>query len=106
VEVIRRIELWISFACCTAIGGTFGWLAIAKRLPFLWWFAGPFLVLIPLMVWKATRPDRAFEEESEKLQAFSQRHPIWAALLALVTIAGALWTLCEMIGSIVSFLAR
>ena len=103
---IRRIELWISFACCTAIGGTLGWLAIAKGLPFLWWFAGPFLVLIPLTAWKATRPDRAFEEESEKLQAFNQRHPIWAALLALVTITGTLWTLWKMISSIISIQAR
>lgn len=101
----RRIELWSSFACCISIGGTIAWLAIARGLPFLWWFAVPFLVLTPFTFWKATRPDRFFEKEQAEQQAFNQKHPIWAALLALLTITGALWTLWKMFASILSFLA-
>lgn len=73
---------------------------------FLWCFAGPFLVLLPHTAWKATRPDRVFVEEQEKLQAFHQRHPILAAMLALGTVAGASWTLWKLIGSIVTYLGR
>lgn len=98
----RRVELWFAFAVSTVLGGLCGWFAIAKELPFLWWFAGPFLALIPLTAWKATRSNGEFENELEKFETFAKQHPILSLLAILCGIAGSLWTFGSVIVRIVA----
>ncbi len=93
----RRAELWFAFAVSAVLGGLFCWLAITRDLIFLWWFSGPFLVLMPLTAWKAARPNSVFESELENFDAFNKRHPILSWLLILGAIAGCLWTLGSLI---------
>ena len=89
----RRMELLVVFMASAVLGGLFAWLAITKELAFLWWFAGPFLVLVPLSAWKAAKPDRVFENEQEKYHRFTRRHPVLSSLLIVGGMAGALWTI-------------
>lgn len=90
---LRRTELWLVFTASAVLGGFFGWLAVTKDHAFLWWFAVPFLVMVPLSAWKAARPSSVFESEQEKFDVFAKRHPILSSLLILGGIAGALWTI-------------
>lgn len=103
---LRRTELWVAFTGSAALGGMFSWLAITKELPFLWWFAGPFLVLLPLTAWKACQTESTFEREEEKFDSFTKRHPILSALLILGGIAGSLWSIGCVIFRVLAILTK
>lgn len=103
---LRRTELLVAFTVSSVLGGLFSWLAIAKGLPFLWWFAGPFFVLVPFTAWKAAKPNSVFEREQEKLETFTKRHPILSSLLILGAIAGGLWSIVSMIFHVLATLTK
>ena len=102
----RRTEHWVGFAVSITLVAVFSWLAVSKELPFLWWFAGPFFILVPLTAWRATRPTSVFEREEEKLDAFAVRHPILSSILILASGAASLWTVGGALIRVLAYLTE
>jgi hypothetical protein len=83
----RRLEL--SWVCVGGAGlaGFMIWVAVTKDVTILWWLAAPFLVLLLLSIWKATRPNHVFELEQKRYSATIMCHPIrWVVFTTLGTV--------------------
>lgn len=101
----RRVEIWISTALTAVMGIAFAGVAVIKDLPVLWWLAAPFIMLLPFLAWKETRPDRVFEREQERFYDFTKRHPVLWAILFIGALAGGLWTIGSFIYQMSRWLA-
>jgi uncharacterized Tic20 family protein len=75
---------------------TLTWAAI-RISSTLWWFALPFYLLLPLLIWKLKRDDRSFHAEQERYEKWNQAHPVASALLGVGAIVSAVWTLVGVV---------
>ena len=91
----RRNELWFAVAVTGVIALSFSLIAVLKDAVVLWVIAAPFSLLLPLLVWKARRPDSVFDDERAKSEMFFNNHPVLATLLIIAGAIASVWSLVE-----------
>ena len=89
----RRFEIWFTVTVTGAIALSLSLIAVLKDASVVWVIAAPFFLLLPLLVWKAKRPDSVFDDERAKSEMFFSNHPVLAALLIIGGVIAGVWSL-------------
>ncbi len=93
----RRVELWFGFGISLLLGFFLGSIAFLQEIRALWWLAVPFLILAPILAWKATRAAEVFKAEEQMINERYSKNPTWSNLALLITVFSVAATLVALI---------
>ncbi|MGJ8725080.1 MAG: hypothetical protein ACSHYB_11030 [Roseibacillus sp.] len=89
----RRRELWFAISVALVLFLAIAGIAILQRELIVFFFAVPFALVLPILLWKVKKSDKVFEAELKREERFIQNHPIFSILLLVASTLCGIWYL-------------